>query len=88
MAQYDRRLRRMIDRRVARFVDDGGSWWSYTPKGGLKVCLDFFVQVAGAIPQAWRVRRGPVASPLFTRKIMSIRTPADPTTSGNDTPRP
>jgi hypothetical protein len=63
LAQYDRRVKRLIERRVAYFVDPGGMWWRYTIKGAIKVVLGFFTQLAGALPQAWRVKRGPVASP-------------------------
>ena len=63
LALYDRRVNTMLRRGVANFVDPGGMWWRYTVKGALKVCLGFFTQLAGALPQFRRVNQKPIASP-------------------------
>ena len=57
LALYDRRVKRMIERRVAHFRDAEGIYWSYTAKGGVLICLNFVLQLAQALPQFWRVRQ-------------------------------
>ena len=59
----DRRLERLIARHLARYADEGQTVWHYTGWGGFLGCLDFFRQFFGALPQFWRVHRGPVADP-------------------------
>ena len=64
-AVYDRRVARMVDRGLARCLYTDKAEWRHTALGGVVVCLHFFVQLAGAFPQFWRVNRGPIASPLL-----------------------
>jgi hypothetical protein len=62
---YTRRtIQRMIDRRVARWLDDSHTTWSYSAMGALMICtVGIFGQAAGALVTPWRqYRRRPGAN--------------------------
>jgi hypothetical protein len=70
-ALYDEHVRLMVKRGLARYLDAEKTRWSYTPKAGLLVCLEFFEQLGAAMLQFWRVQRKPVASPELKTRMAS-----------------
>jgi hypothetical protein len=62
---YRRRVDRMIERGIVRYIDAEHAHWRYNVWGGIRMCLGFFVQTAQTLPQFWRVKRKPVGSHLF-----------------------
>ncbi len=63
LALYDEHVALMVKKGWARYLDAQKTRWSYTPKAGVIVCLQFFEQLGGALLQFWRVQGKPVASP-------------------------
>ena len=62
MKMYQCRVETMIARGLATYYDAEQNAWHYTPRGAVLVVAEFFRQLAGAIKQAARVNKRPIAS--------------------------
>jgi len=67
---FEEHVRLMAKEGLARYLDQEKTRWSYTPKGGLLVCVGFFEQLGVALLQFWRAKGKPIASPELKARMV------------------
>jgi hypothetical protein len=74
LALYRRRTDHLISRGRAHWIDPDELYWRYNVFGALRVCGNFFVQLAAALPQSWRVHvpRAAPTGPGHNEQVQSL----------------